>query len=81
MNNNGERQNSLPVGDRSFDDSCIQKFILIEIVYKNVRKANLPLTANIAYCEIRITELMATLEAIQRKNNELEELKDSYITF
>ena len=50
-------------------------------MYKNVRKANLPLTANIAYCEIRITELMATLEAIQRKNNELEELKDSYITF
>ncbi|KAM3135295.1 hypothetical protein pb186bvf_012593 [Paramecium bursaria] len=73
MNNNGDRQNSLPVGDRSFDDS--------QIVYKNVRKANLPLTANIAYCEIRITELMATLEAIQRKNNELEELKDSYITF
>ena len=36
----------------------------LEIVYKNVRKANLPLTANIAYCEIRITELMATLEAI-----------------
>lgn len=71
--NNGERQNSLPVGDRSFDDS--------QIVYKNVRKANLPLTANIAYCEIRITELMAALEAIQRKNNELEELKDSYITF
>ena len=65
MNNNGDRQNSLPVGDRSFDDSCIENIILfLEIVYKNVRKANLPLTANIAYCEIRITELMATLEAI-----------------
>ena len=65
MNNNGDRQNSLPVGDRSFDDSCIENIIFfLEIVYKNVRKANLPLTANIAYCEIRITELMATLEAI-----------------
>ena len=49
-------------------------------MHKNVRKANLPLTVNIAYCEIRITKLMATFEAIHRKNNELEELKDSYIT-
>lgn len=35
----------------------------IEIVYKNVRKLNLPATADVAYCEIRIAELMAELEA------------------
>lgn len=34
-----------------------------EIVYRNVRKPNLPATADIAYCEIRIAELMAELEA------------------
>jgi hypothetical protein len=36
---------------------------LLEIVYRNVRKPNLPSTADVAYCEIRIAELMAELEA------------------
>ncbi|CAD8103198.1 unnamed protein product [Paramecium primaurelia] len=50
-------------------------------IYKNVRKAKIPNTADIAYCEIRITELQAELDAQREQVFKLEQQQDLYVTY
>ncbi|CAK87674.1 unnamed protein product (macronuclear) [Paramecium tetraurelia] len=52
-----------------------------KIVYKNVRKPNLPATADIAYCEIRIAELMAEVEAQKEHSFKIQQQLDLYVTY
>ncbi|CAD8084240.1 unnamed protein product [Paramecium sonneborni] len=52
-----------------------------KIVYKNVRKPNLPATADIAYCEIRIAELMAEVEAQKEHSFKIQQQLDVYVTY
>lgn len=77
------RQNNSNL-DHSYEgmpSECMRFINRIEIVYKNVRKANLPATADIAYCEIRITELMADVDHLRQRCAELESEQDRYVTF
>ncbi|CAD8125470.1 unnamed protein product [Paramecium sonneborni] len=52
-----------------------------KIIYKNVRKAKIPNTADRAYCEIRITELQAELDASREQVFKLEQQQDLYVTY